>query len=213
MALAPPPRILASEVVKVASTFRQETRPAMLTPTIEARPEPKVKARYVWGALRIVIGWIFLWTFLDKAFGLGFSTGRNAETGAIAFFGPDAWINGASPTAGFLEFGVKGPFAEFFRGLAGQVWIDWVYMLSMAVIGLALVLGIGARIAAIGGVIWLGIFYLASAIWPEHNPVVDDHVVYAIALIGIAIVGAGRWLGLGGWWEKTALVKRFPILK
>ncbi len=197
----------------MATRFKQDTHPAMLTPAVGTRPEPKVKARYVWGALRIMIGWIFLWAFLDKAFGLGFSTGRNPETGAIAFFGPDAWLNGGSPTAGFLEFGVKGPLAGFFRGLAGQAWIDWAYMLSMVLIGLALILGIGIRIAAIGGVIWMGMFYAASAIWPDNNPVVDDHVVYAIALIGIAIVGAGRWLGLGGWWEKTALVKRFPVLK
>jgi thiosulfate dehydrogenase [quinone] large subunit len=197
----------------VATTYKEEA-PEVLMPDMEMPPEPrKVKAGYIWGALRILIGWIFLWSFLDKAFGLGFSTGRNAETGAIAFFGPDAWLNGGSPTAGFLEFGVKGPFAEFFRGLAGQVWVDWAYMLSLALIGLGLMLGIGTRIAAIGGIIWMAMFYLASAIWPEHNPVVDDHVVYSAALIGIAIVGAGRWLGFGSWWESTALVRRFPILK
>jgi hypothetical protein len=40
------------------------------------------------------MGWTFLWAFLDKAFGLGFGTGRNSETGAILFGGPDAWVNG-----------------------------------------------------------------------------------------------------------------------
>ena len=66
----------------------------------------EVKGGKVWGTLRIAIGSIFLWSFLDKAFSLGFSTGRNAETGAIALFGPDAWINGGSPTDGFLQFGL-----------------------------------------------------------------------------------------------------------
>ena len=33
-------------------------------------------ARIVLAVLRIVVGFIFLWTFLDKTFGLGFSTPR-----------------------------------------------------------------------------------------------------------------------------------------
>jgi hypothetical protein len=37
--------------------------------------------------------------------------------------------------------------------------------------------------------------------------------VYAIALVVIAMLGAGRYLGLGKRWEHTALVKRFPVLK
>ena len=36
-------------------------------------------AGVVWGLLRIAMGWTFLWAFLDKAFALGFSTGRNRD--------------------------------------------------------------------------------------------------------------------------------------
>ena len=70
----------------------------------------------VFGALRLLVGWTFLWAFLDKAFALGFSTGRVLnEAGAtvkIDFFGADAWIHGAIPTAGVLGFAPKGPFAD-----------------------------------------------------------------------------------------------------
>ena len=31
-------------------------------------------SKYIWATLRIVMGWIFLWPFLDKTFGLGFAT-------------------------------------------------------------------------------------------------------------------------------------------
>jgi thiosulfate dehydrogenase (quinone) large subunit len=170
-------------------------------------------APLVWAFLRIAMGATFLWAFLDKAFALGFSTGRNPETGAIDFFGPDAWINGGSPTDGVLTFALKGPFKGLYDGLAGQAWVEWAYMLSMVLIGLALVLGIGSRLAALGGIVWMGIFYTATAIWPEHHPFLDDHVVYAIVLAGIAYVGAGRYLGLGRYWERLSLVKRLPILK
>jgi thiosulfate dehydrogenase [quinone] large subunit len=178
-----------------------------------ARPD-KVKAGRIWGLLRLATGWTFLWAFLDKAFGLGFATGR-AESGAIQFFGPDAWINGGSPTSGFLQFGVhsKGFFPDLYSGLAGATWVDWGYMLSMLLIGLALIFGIGTRLAAIGGILWMAMFYTAGAIWPENNPFLDEHVVYAIVLGGIAYVGAGRYLGFGRWWESTTLVRKFPVLK
>jgi hypothetical protein len=42
---------------------------------------------------------------------------------------------------------------------------------------------------------------------------VDDHMVYAVLLGALAIVGAGRYLGPDRGWEDTALVKRFPVLK
>lgn len=183
---------------------------------VEATREPEVvKGARFWGVLRIAMGWTFLWAFLDKAFALGFATGRNDETGAIDFFGPDAWINGGSPTDGFLQFGVhtKGFLVDFYGALVGQTWVEWIYMLSMLLIGLGLIFGIGTRLAAIGGIIWMAIFYTASSIWPENNPFLDDHVVYAIVLAGIAYVGAGRFLGLGRWWESTTLVRRFPVLK
>ena len=70
-------------------------------------------------------------------------------------------------------------------------------MISMAGIGILLILGVMTRLAAIAGIVWMVLFYTASAIWPENNPFLDDHIVYVIVLAGIAYVGAGRYLGLG----------------
>jgi thiosulfate dehydrogenase [quinone] large subunit len=177
-----------------------------------SRPEVRT-AGVVWGLLRIAMGFTFLWAFLDKAFALGFSTGRNVDTGAIDFFGKDAWIHGGSPTDGVLLYALKGPFKGLYDGLAGQTWVEWLYMLSMLAIGLALIFGIGTRLAALGGIAWMAVFYTATAIWPEHNPFLDEHIVNAIVLAGIAYVGAGRYLGLGRFWERMSIVRRFPVLK
>jgi thiosulfate dehydrogenase [quinone] large subunit len=162
-----------------------------------------------------MLGFTFLWAFLDRMFALGFGTGRNPKTGTIDFLGPAAWIHGGSPIDGVLQFALhtKAPFLSFYQGLAGSAWVEWVYMLSMVGIGLALMLGIGTRIAAIGGVMWLAIFYTATAIWPAFNPFLDEHVIEAVVLIGIAYVGAGRYLGLGNWWRKTSLVQKYPVLE
>ena len=40
-------------------------------------------AHYALGALRIVIGWTFLWAFFDKLLALGYSTGRDTDTGCL----------------------------------------------------------------------------------------------------------------------------------
>ena len=110
-------------------------------------------ARRALAALRIGFGVTFLWAFFDKLLALGYSTGVNPETGAVDRFGPDAWINGGSPTFGFLTFGVPAdnPFQEFFNGLAGDTWVNWLFMLSLLGIGLALTFGVGMRIAAASG--------------------------------------------------------------
>jgi thiosulfate dehydrogenase [quinone] large subunit len=173
------------------------------------------------GLLRLAMGWTFLWAFLDKAFALGFSTGRvlddAGQTVRIDFFGDGAWINGASPTAGAVGFALKGPFADAIQTVTGyqmtqtgpQVagWLDWVYMLSMLLVGLGLILGIGTRLAAIGGIAWLAIFYAGTAIWPEHNPFLDDHVVYAVILVGLILANAGRYYGLGKAWQRIGFVQ------
>ena len=49
-------------------------------------------------ALRLSIGWVFFWAFLDKLLALGFATGRNPVTGVVDRFSAAAWINGGSPT-------------------------------------------------------------------------------------------------------------------
>ena len=180
----------------------------------------------VMGILRLLLGWTFLWAFLDKAFGLGFSTGRDPVTGAITFFGEgQAWFNGGSPTEGVFAYALHaGPFQGLYEGLgnvtmtaqgpaaAPPAWIDAVYMISMLLIGIGLMTGVMTRIAAVGGIAWMAIFYTATAIWPEHNPFVDEHVIEALVLAGLFFANAGRYLGLGKIWQRTELVKKHPIL-
>jgi thiosulfate dehydrogenase (quinone) large subunit len=164
------------------------------------------------GALRLALGWTFLWAFLDKAFALGFATGRNPETGVVSRFGDAAWINGGSPTKGFLSFGTKGPLADFYQSFAGSAWADWLFMIGLLGIGAALMLGIGMRVATISGALLLVLMW-SAALWPANNPFMDDHIIYAIALGVLFFANAGRYLGFGRAWESTELVKRNPVLR
>ena len=78
---------------------------------------------------------------------------------------------------------------------------------------LDLILGIATRLAAAAGIVWMLLFYTASAISPENNPFLDDHIIYAIVLAGIAVVGGGRYLGLGRKWERLSFAQKYPILR
>lgn len=157
----------------------------------------------VWNGLaitRILLGFVFLWAFVDKLLGLGVST--PAER---------AWLNGASPTTGFLK-GVEGPFSTFFNGLAGNAVADWLFMLGLLGIGLALVFGLAMRLAAWSGALLMLLMWAAS-LPLENNPVIDDHIVYAAILLTLgALVGQHKF-SLAGWWQSLGLVKKNAWLR
>jgi thiosulfate dehydrogenase [quinone] large subunit len=161
--------------------------------------------------LRIGFGLTFLWAFFDKLLALGFSTGHDQE-GNLDRFGDAAWINGGSPTEGFLKFGADGPFKDFYNSIGGTVWADTLFMLALAGIGLALTLGIGMRVAAVSGAV-LYLMMWSVALLPENNPVIDDHILGAISMVVLAAFYAGDTWGLGRTWASTKLVKDNPVLR
>lgn len=171
-----------------------------------------VNAAYVWALTRISIGLIFLWAFADKLWGLGYATCATAKTGAIDRYCDASWLNGGSPTAGFLQHATKGPFGDLFQNLANNVLVDWLFMLGLLGIGLALTLGIAMRLSTILGSVMLLLMYLA-ALTPANNPVFDEHLIYILVLMGLWMVNDKQKLGFGKRWSKTKLVKRYPILK
>jgi thiosulfate dehydrogenase [quinone] large subunit len=161
---------------------------------------------------RVALGFIFLWAFFDKLFGLGYSTAP-----------AKAWINGGSPTSGFLGHVEVGPFRSLFTSLAGSATVDVLFMVGMFAVGLALVLGIGLRVAAVAGAAIMLMMWAAE--WPlakltsegqpsgSVNPIVDYHLIYALLAIVIAVTATGSIWGLGKVWAATSLVKRLPWLK
>ena len=160
---------------------------------------------------RISLGFVFLWAFLDKTFGLGYAT-PSAK----------AWINGGSPTKGFLSSIDVGPFQNTFHSLAGTTFANWAFMLGLLGIGLALILGIGLRIAAGAAVVMMALMWIAE--WPlaQHtsagkpsgstNPITDYHFIYAVSAVVAALTYAGHTWGLGRWWAELPIVRKNPWL-
>jgi len=161
--------------------------------------------------LRLTLGWTFLWAFLDKLFGLGFATCRG-EDGVVVQGCEKAFLNGGSVTTGFLKFGSTGPFAPLFQGMAGNVIVEWLFIVGLGAIGISLILGIGIKIAGYSGALLMLLMYLA--VLPKaNNPFMDDHIIYAIVLIGLAHSKAGQFIGLGKFWANTPIVKSLKFLE
>jgi thiosulfate dehydrogenase [quinone] large subunit len=202
-------------VIDLNETYGSTSTVTRKAPKVTATPTPKVAAteasavtetrehvamRYAAAVARVSLGFTFLWAFFDKLFGFGYATASEK-----------AWINGGSPTTGFLK-GVQGPFADTFHSMAGSAWADWLFMAGLLGIGLALTLGIGMRIAAVTGSLLL-VFMWAASLPIKTNPFLDDHLVYAVVLGVLALMHAGDTAGLGKLWSKIPVVKRLPVLR
>lgn len=163
-------------------------------------------ARKVLAVSRIIIGFFFLWPFLDKTFGLGFST--PAER---------AWINGGTPAQGYLNnLDPAQPLSSFFQTVFANPVGDVIFMLGLLGIGVAMIVGAGVRIAAVGGALLMLFMYVVALPWVAEsatNPVLDSHWVEGLLLIIAAVTLAGDTWGLGKWWASTDLVRKNPWLR
>lgn len=193
----------AVPTVAPATAVRTSTRATALPE--QASIVTTATGRHWLAVTRFATGFIFLWAFIDKTFGLGFAT--PAER---------AWINGGTPAQGFLQSeAVTGPLQPWFQSLATPL-ADWLFMAGMLGIGLAVMLGVGLRVSAVAGSAMMLLMYFAE--WPfaagvgSTNPLVDYHLIYALALIVIAVLYAGDTWGLGGWFKRLPLVQRMHWL-
>lgn len=153
-----------------------------------------VWARRILAALRIIMGWTFMWPFIDKLFGFGYMTPAGK-----------GWIDGGTPAQGFMKH-AEGPFGSFFANITGA-WADWLFMIGLFGIGLALLTGAGLKLAAWTGALLLFLMYLAE--FPIGrpnagfvNPLLDSHWIEAFAIMACAATYAGDTWGIGKWWGR-----------
>ncbi len=204
----------------VPPRHKHETMTEPAAPGTGATTRPAVEQRGVrnsrvaalaLSALRLSIGFTFLWAFIDKLFGLGYAT-PSAK----------AWIHGGSPTTGFLSHATDGPLQGFFSSLSGHGAIDWLFMAALLGIGVALMLGVALRPAAASGAVLLVMMWFAT--WPpakmsggdptgSNNPFMDDHLIDAFALILIASLALSWATYLGRRWTALPLVQKHPWLR
>lgn len=155
--------------------------------------------------LRVVMAWVFLQAGLEKL----------VEGGVTD---PLYWTS-----QDFLEFGISEnnplePVFTFFIDYTGVV--DPLVIFGQILIGLALLLGVVFRFAALMGGLQMAFFWTAAweggltAGFPvEHGYFVTSELVYVLLLFGLGAWGAGRILGIDAYLERTKIVEDNPWLR
>ncbi len=157
------------------------------------------KGLYAIAIFRIMVGWLLLWGFIDKMFGLGFRTPAGQGV-----------IDGGSPSS-FIAYADGGILADLYNTLAGNVVADVLLMAGLLILGTTLIIGIASKLTTILTVAFLVVMY---TLWtpPPDNPLIDDHIVMSMGMVATYYLGGFEKLSLNGWWRSIPIVERFPIL-
>jgi thiosulfate dehydrogenase [quinone] large subunit len=130
--------------------------------------------------LRVFVGWHFLYEGLAKLTSPSWSA------------------------AGYMRQ-ARGPFADLFRSPNLLANADLITMWGLTLVGLCLMLGLFTRLASLGGVAFLLLFYLCNPPFvgyfysiPTEGSylVVNKNLVELCALVVIFATGSGRFAGL-----------------
>lgn len=126
--------------------------------------------------LRVGLGWIFFWAGITKVLNPEWSAGGFLQ-GAKTFPAFFSWFG--SPT--------MLPITNFVN--------EW----GLTLLGVSLILGIFVRWTAPFGVILMVLYYLPILQFPYPNVnsfIVDQHIIFIIALIALYAFNAGQYWGL-----------------
>ena len=188
-----------------AGTAAGANSAAIAAPDVSGVPEPANPAPALrrlpisLGVLRIALGLVLTWAFLDKLFGFGMNTPSERSL-----------LNGASATKGYLS-SREGWFSGAFQAVSGSWWIDTLFVLGLAGGGIALVFGFASRLATVAVLGVFGGIYL-SQLPLKNNPVIDQHLFYCITAVALLATGSDRVLGLGNRWRSLPVVRKQPLL-
>ena len=91
--------------------------------------------------------------------------------------------------------------------------VDWLFMLGLLFVGISLTFGIFVKLGSLTGIMMLFLMYLAVGIQPVNNPLIDDHLVYILIMIGLLLSNSGDYLGFGKTWSQTSFVQKYKIFK
>jgi thiosulfate dehydrogenase (quinone) large subunit len=150
-------------------------------------------------ALRLMMGFAFLYAGLDKLLG--------AEP-----FSAQGYLLGAVPEN-------AGPLVDLFVWIGQTGWmlaiIDIAVPFGQVAIGLALLVGAFTRLAAFFGAFMMATFYFAN--WDVAHGLINGDFAYMLVFLAVAAFGAGRILGLDTIIEQyeidgTPLIEKYPKL-
>ena len=143
--------------------------------------------------LRVSMGWLFFYSGITKVLDPQWSAA--------------GYLKGAKTFAGFYQWLISPGILPI---------LNFVNEWGLTLLGVSLILGIGVRVSSVlGAVIMIG-YYLPALDFPYPNPhsfLVDEHIIYALALLLLGSLRAGRAWGFGNWCSNLPIFSKFPKLR
>lgn len=131
--------------------------------------------------------------------------------------GVSKFLNPQWSAAGYLASAKT--FAGFYQWLATPPVlpaINFINEWALTLLGVSLLLGIMVRFSTVLGAALMILYYFPVLDFPtvgRHGFVVDEHIIYAAALLALGAFRAGRFWGLEQWCSSLPLCSRFPRLR
>ncbi|MCR4328256.1 MAG: DoxX family protein [Patescibacteria group bacterium] len=138
--------------------------------------------------LRITTGWMFFYAGIVKI------------------------MNPAWSAVGYLQSAKT--FPGFYNALASPALLPFTNFINewgLTLIGASLILGIGVRWSGILGALMMVLYYLPILEFPypnAHSYIVDEHIIYAAALLLLSALRAGHMWGLERAFSRIPLLGR-----
>lgn len=143
--------------------------------------------------LRVATGWLMFYAGITKLLDPSWSAAGYLKS-AKTFVGLYTWLS--SP--GML------PFINFIN--------EW----GLTLLGVSLILGLFVRLSAPLGALLMLLYYFPVLTFPtigEHSYIVDEHLIYAAALLVLAAYRAGRVWGMERWCAGLPICRRLPKIR
>lgn len=148
--------------------------------------------------IRVSLGWVFFWAFIDNAFGI--------KAGAIE----SGYFGGKSPTEYFLGVIVaENTFGDIFGPMGGNAIVDFLFMFALFGLGISLLLGIGRKIAGVSGALLMFMMW-ASGIPLSNNPFMDVHIIYMFLILMFGFTEIKGILFVPQW---AKISEKYPFLE
>ncbi len=148
--------------------------------------------------MRVSLGWVFLWAAMRQLADPKWSAGQ--------------FLAGAKTFTSFYSF---------FMDPAVLPIVNVLVKCGHLLIGVSLIIGVGVRVSAPFGALLALLYFFPRLDFPYvtnvNNFIIEYHLIYAMVLVYLAAVRAGRVWGLENWFANLPLVasvlERRPQLK
>ncbi len=163
-------------------------------------------------AIRIVLGWGFLYAGLSKFLMIG--SGEPFTAAGFLKFGTAGTWPGVEAAEGAAPV-VVNPTVDLWAAIAANPTLlsitDTLVVFGQIAIGAALILGLATRFAGIMGFVMMT--FLTIAAWDFGHGIVNQTSLYAIVALALGLAHAGKAYGLDGVIEKVQLVRENGVLR